>query len=396
MKVLFGDFKTHYQKYKAEIDQAIARVLNSGHFILGSELESFEKDFASLHGGGYTLGCASGTEAIYLALAACGVTNTDEVIVVAHTAVPTISAISMTGAKPVFVDIDPTTYLMDVSKVEALITPKTKAIIPVHLYGQMVDMQALLKIAAKHKIPVIEDVAQATGASYKGAIAGSLGEYSAFSFYPSKNIGAFGDAGAVFTKNKEQFEKLLMLRNYGQSKRYHHDIIGINSRLDEIQAAILQCRLPYLQEWNDRRKEIATRYNNGFSDLTGFMQIPIIHPNNKHVFHLYVVQIEEREALQNYLLDKGIQTLIHYPTPAHMQKAYAYLGYKNGSLPVTEYITKRILSLPMYPELTNEQIDLVIDVVHNFFNEHRTKLSVLIANDSAQAYSQTNNLTATH
>lgn len=302
----------------------------------------------------------------------------------------------MTGATPIFVDINPTTYLMDVSKVEALITPKTKAIVPVHLYGQMVDMQALLKIAAKHKIPVVEDVAQATGASYKGAMAGTLGEYSAFSFYPSKNIGAFGDGGAVFTKKKEHFEKLLMLRNYGQSKRYHHDIVGINSRLDEIQAAILQCRLPYLKEWNNKRKEIATHYNNGLAALSDFLQIPTIHPDNEHVFHLYVVQVEERDALQDYLLDKGIQTLIHYPTPAHMQKAYSYLGYKNASLPITEHITKRILSLPMYPELTSEQIDLVIEIIHGFFNERKIKVNLITANDSAQMFGQTSTVVATH
>ncbi len=396
MKVLFGDFKTHYQKYKTEIDQAVTRVLESGHFILGSELESFEKDFAAAHGGGYSIGCASGTEAIYLALAACGVTDGDEVIVVAHTAVPTISAISMTGAKPVFVDIDPNTYLMDVAKVEALITPRTKAIIPVHLYGQMVDMQALLKISAKHKIPVIEDVAQATGASYKGALAGTLGEFSAFSFYPSKNIGAFGDGGAVFTKNKEQFEKLLMLRNYGQSKRYHHDIVGINSRLDEIQAAILQCRLPYLKEWNNRRQVIAARYNNGLSSLSSFLKTPAVHPDNEHVFHLYVVQIEERDILQNYLLDKGIQTLIHYPIPAHMQKAYSYLGYKKGSLPTTEHIASRILSLPMYPELTDEQIDLVIDSIHKFFSEQKIKLDLFTAGNTTQMFAQTTSTVTTH
>jgi dTDP-4-amino-4,6-dideoxygalactose transaminase len=393
MKVLFGDFKAHYKKYKTEIDQAIARVLESGHFILGSELENFEKDFAATHGEGYTIGCASGTEAIYLALAACGVTNSDEVITVAHTAVPTISAISMTGATPVFVDIDPITYLMDGSKIESLITSKTKAIVPVHLYGQMVDMQPLLKTAAKHKIPVIEDVAQATGAAYKGAVAGSLGEYGTFSFYPSKNIGAFGDGGAVFTKSKENYQKLLMLRNYGQSKRYHHDIVGINSRLDEIQAAILNCRLPYLKEWNNRRQDIAARYNNGLSILSSFVKTPAIHTDNDHVFHLYVIQVEEREALQTYLLEKEIQTLIHYPTPAHLQKAYANLGYKPNSLPVTEHITKRILSLPLYPELTNEQVDMVIDSIHHFFNERKTSLNLFDAN---QAFNQTLNTVTTH
>ena len=391
MKVPFGDFKTHYKKYKIEIDQAVSRVLESGHFILGSELESFEKDFAAMHGEGYVIGCASGTEAVYLALAACDITAEDEVIVVAHTAVPTISAISMTGARPVFVDIDPATYVMDASKIESLITKKTKAIIPVHLYGQMVDMQAVLKIAARYKIPVIEDVAQATGASYKGAMSGTLGSYGTFSFYPSKNIGAFGDGGAVFTKNAEQYEKLLMLRNYGQSKRYHHDIIGINSRLDEMQAAIIACRLPYLKEWNKERQEIAARYTSAFSSLSEFIKIPYVNPDNKHVFHLYVIQIEEREALQNYLFEKGVQTLIHYPIPAHRQKSYAFLGYKTGSLPITEHITKRILSLPMYPELTDEQIELVINSVHQFFNERKIKLNFLSDTNNQQAFANINN-----
>ncbi len=377
MKVLFGDFKTHYNQYKNQIDQAVHRVLESGQYILGNELENFEKAFAVLHGQGYAIGCASGTEAVYLALAACDVSNGDEVITVAHTAVPTISAISMTGATPVFVDIDTDTYVMNINQIEAAIGPKTKAIVPVHLYGQMVDMQPLLKLAAKHKLPVIEDIAQATAATYKGAIAGTLGELGAYSFYPSKNIGAFGDGGAVFAKSKERFEKLLMLRNYGQSKRYHHDIVGINSRLDEIQAAILQCRLPYLKQWNSRRQEIAQKYIAGFKDLTNVLKAPTTHPDNEHVFHLFVIQVEERDQLQAHLLEKGIQTLIHYPTPAHMQKAYSYLGYKPGTLPVTEHITKRILSLPMYPELTDEQIDFVIEVTHQFFAQNKKPLQTV-------------------
>lgn len=392
MKVLFGDFKTHYKKYKTEIDQAVSRVLESGHFILGSELESFEKAFSSFHGGGYTIGCANGTEAIYLALAAGGVDIDDEVITVAHTAVPTISAISMTGARPVFVDIDSVNCLMDISQVESLITEKTKAIIPVHLYGQMVDMQSLLKISIKHKVPLIEDVAQATGARYKGAIAGSLGQYSAFSFYPSKNLGGFGDGGAVFTKEKEAYEKLVMLRNYGQSKRYHHDIIGINSRLDEIQAAILHCRLPYLEDWNKRRREIASRYTEGLKSLADYLKTPAINPDSQHVFHLYVIQVEERDALQNHLLEQGIQTLIHYPTPAHMQKAYEHLGYKKGSLPVTEHITQRILSLPMYPELTDEHVDLVIEKIISFFNTQNR----LPLNENTQFIMPLNNMAHAH
>ena len=372
MKVPFGDMKLHYHSYKTQIDQAVHRVLESGHYILGSELEKFEADFEKALGSGYVAGCASGTEAIYLALAAHGVTTGDEVIVVAHTAVPTISAISMTGATPVFVDIDPDTCLMDVDLVELKITEKTKAIIPVHLYGQMVDMEPLLKIAAKHKIMVMEDCAQSTFATYKGAIAGTLGDYGAFSYYPSKNLGAFGDGGAVSTNSRENFDKLVMLRNYGQSKRYYHDIIGINSRLDEMQAAILGAQLPYVEQWNDRRREIAKRYNEG---LEGVVKTPVEAEGRKHVYHLYVIQTEYREELQEYLLDKGIQTLIHYPNPAHLQKAYSFLGYTPGSLPQTEKVVKRILSLPMHPGLTDEQVDAVIASIKDFYNEKKTSKS---------------------
>lgn len=372
MKVPFGDMKLHYQNHKAELDQAVHRVLESGHYILGHELEKFESDFEKWLGSGYVAGCASGTEAIYLALAAHGVTTGDEVIVVAHTAVPTISAISMTGATPVFVDIDPNTCLMDVDLVELKITEKTKAIIPVHLYGQMVDMEPLLKIAAKHNIMVMEDCAQSTGATYKGAMSGTLGDYGSFSYYPSKNLGAFGDGGAVSTNKRENFDKLVMLRNYGQSKRYYHDIVGINSRLDEMQAAILSAQLPHVLEWNERRREIAKRYDQG---LEGIVQIPVEEEGRKHVYHLYVIQTEYREELQEYLLEQGIQTLIHYPNPAHLQKAYSYLGYKPGALPQTEKVVKRILSLPMFPELTNEQIDIVIDAIANFYKEKKSSKS---------------------
>jgi len=375
MKVPFADFKKHYKQYQFEIDQAVSRVLNSGYFILGPELEKFEQSFAESIGQGFVIGCASGTEAIYLALAACPVGPGDEVIVVAHTAVPTITAISMTGATPVFVDIDPHTYVMDAAKVESLITPQTKAIITVHLYGQMVDMDPLLKLGSKYKLFVIEDVAQATGATYKGLVAGSIGDFGTFSFYPSKNIGAFGDGGAVFTKSKEHFEKLLMLRNYGQSKRYYHDIIGINSRLDEMQAAILSCRLHYLKEWNTRRREIASYYNKELAVLADVLRVPATHPDYEHVFHLYVIQVEERDQLQTFLLEQGIQTLIHYPIPAHLQKAYSYLGYKEGNLPVSELTAARILSLPLYPEISDEQVGLVVDAVKSFFKDRKIKLS---------------------
>lgn len=364
MKVPFGDLKAHYCAYRNEIDSCVSRVLASGYYILGPELERFERDFEAYLGSPYVIGCASGTEAIYLALAACDVGPGDEILVVAHTAVPTISAISMTGATPVFVDINATTYVMDVDDVEAKITSKTKAIIPVHLYGQMVDMDMVKKLALKHNIAVIEDVAQATGSTYKGlGKAGTFGDFGAFSFYPSKNLGAFGDGGAVCTNSRERFERLVMLRNYGQSRRYHHDIVGINSRLDEIQAAILSAQLPFVEEWNMRRRHIAARYTAGLKDA---VVTPTESSFTDHVYHLYVIQTNNRQGMQDFLSERGIQTLIHYPTPAHLQKAYQYLGYKPGTLPATEFVTKRILSLPMYPELTDEQADFVIDSIHQF------------------------------
>ena len=362
-KVPFGDVKLRYESLRAQLEESAQRVLPSGYYILGPELERFESRFANFLGADYAVGCASGTDAIYMALKAAGVGLNDEVVVVAHTAVPTISAISMTGAEPVFVDIDPSTYVMDVSKVEAALSPKTKAIVPVHLYGQVVDLDPLLELGRRTNIPVIEDVAQATGATYKGRTAGTMGDFGAFSFYPSKNLGAFGDGGAVCTNSEAGMRSLMMLRNYGQSKRYYHDTIGINSRLDELQAAILDAQLPFVAEWNARRREIARRFTAGLKDV---VMTPVESSFGTHVYHLYVIQTDNRDGLQQYLLDKGIQTLIHYPVPAHLQKAYAYRGYKRGDLPVTEQVTQRILSLPMFPELTNDQVDLVIDEVAKY------------------------------
>jgi dTDP-4-amino-4,6-dideoxygalactose transaminase len=366
VRVPFGDLKTHYQTYRTQLDTAIGRVLQSGHFILGPELERFEKDFETYLGTGYVAGCASGTEAIYLALAACDVGPGDEVLVVAHTAVPTINAISMMGATPIFVDIDPATCLMDVNDLAKRITKRTKAIVPVHLYGQTVDMETVMKLAKEHGLKVIEDCAQSTGARYKGTMAGTIADFGAFSFYPSKNLGAFGDGGAVSTSSRENFDRLVMLRNYGQSKRYFHDVIGINSRLDEIQAAILSAQIPYVPEWNERRQEIAKRYTQALKDV---VQTPVEAPDNSHVYHLYVIQTEKRDELQAYLLDQGIQALIHYPNPAHLQKAYAYLGWQPGSLPVTEKVARQILSLPMYQGLTDEQVDAVIKAVREFYSQ---------------------------
>jgi len=365
VKVPFGDLKLHYQEYKEIFDQSVARVLSSGYYILGPELQRFEEEFAQYLGCNFTIGCASGTEAIYLALAVLDIKAGDEVLVVAHTAVPTISAISMTGATPVFVDIDAQTMVIDVADLESKITARTKVIVPVHLYGLMADMDGIKKIADKHNLPVIEDVAQATGAKHKGRRAGSIGRFGAFSFYPSKNLGAFGDGGAVSCQTKEDYDRLLKLRNYGQSKRYHHDIVGINSRLDEIQAAILSAQIPFVDEWNDRRKEIAKRYTSSLKDI---VQTPVEVTDSDHVYHLYVIQCEQRNELQAFLESKGVGTLIHYPTPAHRQQAYRYLNYAAGSMPATEAVANRILSLPLFPELTNEQVDFVIEAISEFFD----------------------------
>lgn len=364
--------KAHYLAYKSDIDTAVLRVLNSGYFILGPELKRFEEEFAAFLGVKYAVGCASGTEAIYLALAAAGVTPGDQVITVAHTAVPTISAISMAYAEPVFVDIDPLTYVMDVSKVEAKITSRTKAIVPVHLYGQMVDMDPLMELGKKYGIPVIEDVAQATGATYKGKKAGSIGRLSAFSFYPSKNLGAFGDGGAIACDTKEDYDKLIKLRNYGQSVRYYHDEVGINSRLDEIQAAILSAQLPYVPTWNQRRRDIATRFTEGLHDV---VMTPQEVAYGTHVYHLYVIRTENRDEMQKQLQDREVQCLIHYPVPAHLQKAYRHLGYKEGDLPQTELAAKKILSLPMHPHLTIEQVDTVIDEVRQCLQRQAARKS---------------------
>ena len=365
MQVKFGDLQREYIELQPEVDAAVQRVLRSGWFILGQEFDEFERAFAAYLGVGHCIGCASGTEAIALALMAADVGPGDEVITVAHTAVPTISAISMTGARPVFVDIRSDTCLMDVSLVEAAIKPRTRAILPVHLYGQCVDMDPLLALGERHAIPVIEDCAQAGGATHRGRKAGSMGQMAAFSFYPSKNLGCYGDGGAVVTFHPALAEKLKMLRNYGQRQRYHHEIIGINGRLDELQAAILAAKLPHLDASNRRRRQIAALYTAGLANLP--VRVPTETPDGEHVYHLYVIQVAERDRLQGFLAERGIQTLIHYPVPAHLQPAYAGLGCTAGSLPVTERVANAILSLPMYPQLTDAEVSAIMAAIRRFY-----------------------------
>jgi dTDP-4-amino-4,6-dideoxygalactose transaminase len=355
-----------YTAIRGEIDAAVERVLRSGWYILGKEVESFEREFAAYCGVEHAVGCASGTEAIALALMALGVGPGDEVLTVANTAVPTVSAVSMTGAKPVFADIDDY-FLMDPAKIEAAITPRTKAVVPVHLYGQMADMDAIGAVAARHGIPVVEDCAQAHGAEYKGKRAGTYGAMGCFSFYPTKNLGCYGDGGAVTTRDAALYERLVMLRNYGQEKRYYHTIKGINSRLDEIQAAILRAKLAHLDEWNERRREAAAWYSEA---LGGVCDVPRARADARHVYHLYVIRTEDRDGLKTRLEKDGVTTLMHYPVPVHLQRAYADLGYRRGDLPATEKATGEILSLPMHPALSRDGVRYVCERVVEYFEKN--------------------------
>lgn len=368
MKYMIPFFETgrQYNKIKNKIDNAIQRVLNSKCFILGPELEKLEKEFASYCGVSYAIGCASGTDALFLSLIAAGVGNGDEVITVANTALPTVSAIRNTGAIPVFVDIDEGTFLIDVSKIEKAITSKTKAIIPVHLYGQSCDMDKIMKIAKNHNLIVIEDACQAHGALYKNKKVGSFGKMSAFSFYPTKNLGGYGDGGMITTNDKKIADKLKKLRNYGLENRekYLHTIKGFNSRLDEIQAAIIRTKLPYLDEWNQRRKEIADFYKNYIKNKK--IILPKEENINTHIFHLFVVRCKERDKLRKYLEKNNIKTLVHYPLPLHLQPSYADLEVLKGSLPITEKIAKEILSLPIFPELNKKEIKKIVNVINKF------------------------------
>ena len=359
----FIDLRREYQEIKNEIYQAIQRVLESGWFILGEELKRFEEEFAEYIGVKYGIGVNSGSDALYLAIKVLGIGRGDEVITVSHTFISTVDAIVRNGAKPVFVDIDPGTYTIDVSKIEEKITERTKAIIPVHLYGHPADMDPIMEIAEKYGLYVIEDACQAHGAEYKGRKVGSIGHIGCFSFYPVKNLGAYGDAGMVVTNNEELAEKLRTIRNYGSSKKYHHDFVGVNSRLDEIQAAVLRVKLRHLDEWNEKRRKIAKLYNELLENTE--IITPIEKEWAKHVYHLYVIRHKERDKLQKYLKENGIKTQIHYPVPVHKQRAYLDLGI-NEYLLITERICNEILSLPMYPWFEEGEIEYISEIIRKF------------------------------
>jgi len=357
------DFGREYKEIGEEISEAINRVLNSGWFILGEEAEKLEEEFSNYIGTKFGVAVNSGSDALYLAIKALGVGSGDEVITVSHTFVSTVDAIVRNGAMPVFVDIDPETYTMDVTQIEDKITEKTKAIIPVHLYGYPADMDSINAIAKKYNLFVIEDACQAHGAEYKGKKVGSIGDIACFSFYPTKNCGAYGDGGMIVTNNEEIAKKLSMLRNYGQSQKYYYDFIGINSRLDEIQAAVLRVKLKHLDDWNEKRRSIAMLYNELLKNAN--VITPVEKEYARHVYHLYVIRSKKRDELQQYLLKNGIQTQIHYPVPVHKQKSYLDLGYKIH-LPVTEKICNEILSLPMYPWLNEKEVINIAERIKDF------------------------------
>jgi dTDP-4-amino-4,6-dideoxygalactose transaminase len=365
MNIQFVDLRKQYAPLKAEILSGIERVLDGMHLFLGENVQQLEKDFAEFSGAAHGIGVSDGTSALNIILRAMDIGPGDEVITVSHTFIATAEAILLTGAKPVFVDIDPSTYLMDVSQLESKITSRTKAILPVHLYGQTVDMDPLMDIARRHGLRVVEDACQAHGAEYKGRKAGSLGDAAGFSFYFSKNLGAYGEGGFISTNNSELAGTIRKIRDHGSGVRYHHDMLGFNGRLDEIQAVVLRAKLPHLSSWNEKRREHAALYNELLfgSQVT----IPAECSGNVPVYHLYVVGVPQRDELQTYLKDHGIFTGIHYPIPVHLQSAMEFLGYKKGDLPVTEHAVSRILSLPMYAELQNEEIHYIVDNVKAFY-----------------------------
>lgn len=362
--ILCSNPLSQYNAHKTEIDAVIQKVLNKGWYILGEETKAFESEFAQYIGVTYGISVGSGTEALHIALAACGIGPGDEVVTVSHTAVATVAAIELTGASPVFVDIEPDYYTLDPSRLEAAITKKTKAIIPVHLYGQSADMLPILDIAKKHGLRVIEDCAQAHGAIYLGRHIGSWGDIACFSFYPTKNLGALGDGGMVVTSDPELAEKARLLREYGWAERYVSEIPGWNTRLDELQAAILRVKLRYLNADNEARANLASRYDHALEGL-GFVK-PQRRQDSTHVYHLYVIRFVKRNEMQAFLKSQGVGALIHYPVPVHLQPAYRDKFHRSENLLETEKAAREVLSLPIYPELPEKELLTVIKVVQLF------------------------------
>jgi len=361
MQIPLVDLQAQYQSIKQEITAAIDGVLQNMQLFLGPQSQAFENEFAQYCGCRYGIGLSTGTDALVLALRACGIGQGDEVITVANTFIATVEAIALSGARPVFVDIDPDTYTMDWRQLDEVLTSRTRAIIPVHLYGHPADMQPILDFARLHGLRVIEDASQAHGAAYQGQRVGGIGDIGCFSFYFSKNLGAYGEAGICVTNDERLAEAIRKLRDHGSLIRYQHEILGVNARLDEIQAAVLRVKLPYLEQWNAARQDHAKFYT---EQLQGIVEaIPLVRSWATHVYYVYVVQVRERDQFRKALEQEGIATGIHYPTPIHLQPACSQYGYVQGMLPVTEAMTTRIVSLPMYPELTTQQKQRVVNTI---------------------------------
>jgi dTDP-4-amino-4,6-dideoxygalactose transaminase len=363
-RVPFLDLQAATRELKKEIDAALARVLDSGYFVLGRELEAFESEFAEYAGVKHCVGVGNGLDALVLSLKALGVSQGDEVLVPSNTYIATWLAVSYAGAKPVPVEPDERTYNMDPEKIEGALTGRTKGMIPVHLYGQPADMDRIREIAKKHKLWIVEDAAQAHGARYKGNHVGGMGDMAGWSFYPGKNLGALGDGGAVTTNSSELAERVRVLRNYGSRVKYFNEVKGVNSRLDEIQAAILRIKLRHLNDWNNRRRRIAAQYQTGLASAG--LVLPYVPDWAEPVHHLFVVRSKQRDALRQHLEKSGIATLVHYPVPPHLQQAYKDLGMRAGDLPISEKIHEEVLSLPIGPHLSESQAASVIQAVREF------------------------------
>jgi len=365
MRIPLVDLKIQYQNIKEDVLSEISQALDSMQLFLGKNVQALESDFAEYCGTEFAIGVSSGTDALHIALRACGIGPGDEVITVSHTFIATVEAIILAGAKPVLIDIDPETYNMDTSQVEKAITGKTKAIIPVYMYGHPADMDPIIEIARNHDLKIIEDACQAHGAEYKGRRVGSLGDIGCFSFYFTKNLGAYGEGGIITTSDPDIARRCRMLRDHGQNEKYHHALIGINGRLDELQAAVLRIKLPHLENWIEKRRVLAQAYNEGLPES---LIKPQDMPWAKHVYHLYVVRTPERDQLREWLESKDVGAGMHYPIPVHLQEAWRACGGGELSLPVTEKITKEIISLPMYPELTLEEAGIICSYVREFID----------------------------
>lgn len=361
--VPFLDLKGQYQAIKTEILEAIEKVLSSTQFVLGPEVLAFEKEFAQYVNASHGVGTSSGTSALQMAFVSAGIGAGDEVITIPHTFVATVAAIGYTGATPVFVDIEPESFTMDSARLEAALTSKTKAIAPVHLYGQSADMDPILEFARKHNLVVVEDAAQAHGAEYKGRRCGSMGDMATFSFYPGKNLGAYGEGGLVTTSNDEYNRLLRMYRDWGAEKKYMHELKGFNARLEGIQGAVLRVKLRHLEKWTESRRRIARRYGELMAGIDGVV-LPKEVPDRRHVWHIYAVRVKDREGFMKFLGDRGVSTGIHYPVAVHELGAWKDLGYKRGDFPVSEAAADEVVSLPMFPEMTDPMIEQVAEAVH--------------------------------